>query len=188
TAGVRTRRAALMKVGTQHGSTNEILRILAAFGVDNICSSLPSMRLDENWSVEGLIRLRERVESFGISLDMVPLPLSSHYITKAEMPHIMLGKSPERDREIDAICQMIRNAARAGIPAVKYNLTILGVVRTERTPGRGGASYSTFVYDKSRHDDPPPEGGPVSTEQMWERITYFLKRVVPVAEEHKVRL
>ena len=43
-SGVRTRRAALMKVGTQHGSTNEILRILAAFGVNNICSSLPSMR------------------------------------------------------------------------------------------------------------------------------------------------
>ena len=51
----------------------------------------------------------------------------------------MLGKSPERDREIDQICQMIRNAAKAGIPAVKYNLTILGVVRTESTRGRGGA-------------------------------------------------
>ena len=47
----------------------------------------------------------------------------------------MLGKSPERDREIDDICQMIRNAAKAGIPALKYNLTILGVVRTEPHAG-----------------------------------------------------
>jgi len=187
-SGVRTRRAALMKVGTQHGSTNEILRILAAFGVNNICSSLPSMRLDENWSVEGLIRLRERVESFGISLDMVPLPLSSHYITKAEMPHIMLGKSPERDREIDAICQMVRNAARAGIPALKYNMSILGVVRTGPTPGRGGASYSTFAYEKAKQDPALTEAGPVSAEEYWERITYFLKRVIPVAEEYKVRM
>ena len=187
-SGVRARRAALMKVGTQHGSTNEILRILAAFGVDNICSSLPSMRLDENWSVEGLIRLRERVESFGISLDMVPLPLSSHYITKAEMPHIMLGKSPERDREIDAICQMVRNAARAGIPALKYNMSILGVVRTGPTPGRGGASYSTFAYEKAKQDPALTEAGPVSAEEYWERITYFLKRVIPVAEEYKVRM
>ena len=64
-------------------------------------------------------------------LEAVPLPLSSAYITKSENPNIMLGKSPERDREIDNICQMIRNAAAAGIPALKYNMTILGVVRTE---------------------------------------------------------
>ena len=64
----------------------------------------------------------------------------------------MLGKSPERDREIDGICQMIRNASRAGIPALKYNLTLLGVVRTGSTPGRGGARYSTFVYDKAKQD------------------------------------
>src|SRR5207237_6521701 len=76
----------------------------------------------------------------------------------------------------------------AGIPAVKYNLTILGVVRTQSTPGRGGARYSTFVYDKAKPEDPPAESGPVSAEAMWERITYFLERVVPVAEECKVRL
>jgi mannonate dehydratase len=181
-------RKALMKVGTQHGSSDEILGLLAAFGVNNICSSLPSRRFDDRWSVEGLVKLRERVESFGISLDMVPLPLSSSPVARAENPNIMLGKSPERDREIDAICQMIRNAARAGIPALKYNMSILGVVRTEPTKGRGGASYSTFVYDKARQDPPLTEAGPVNADQYWERITYFLERVVPVAEEHKVRL
>src|SRR5688572_3968105 len=137
-----------MKVGTQHGSTDEILSLLAAFGVNNICSSLPSPRLDDAWSVESLVKLRERVESFGIKLDMVPLPLSSHPIGRAENPNILLGKSPERDREIDAICRMIRNAAKAGLPALKYNMSILGVVRTEPTKGRGGANYSTFVYDR----------------------------------------
>ena len=184
-------RAGLPKVGTQHGSSDEILRLLAAFGVNHICSSLPSERFDESWSVEGLVKLRERVEKFGIKLEMVPLPLSSHSIARAENPNIMLGRSPERDREIDQICQMIRNSARAGIPALKYNMTILGVVRTERTPGRGGASYSTFVYDQThqaRQEPPLTEAGAVSAEQMWERITYFLKRVIPVAEEHKVKM
>jgi mannonate dehydratase len=149
---------------------------------------LPSRTFDENWSVEGLTRLRKRVESFGIKLDMVPLPLSSSLISRAENPHIMLGKSPERDREIDQICHMIRNVAKAGIPAVKYNLTILGVIRTGSTPGRGGARYSTFVYDKAPGGAPPEESGPVSEQMMWDRITYFLKRVVPVAEECKVQL
>ena len=116
----------------------------------------------DHWSAEGLSKLRERVESVGIKLDMVPLPMSSNYITRFENPNIMLGKSPERDREIDNICQMIRNAAKAGIPALKYNLSILGVVRTEPTPGRGGAKYSTFVYDKARQEPPLTEAGPVS--------------------------
>jgi mannonate dehydratase len=100
----------------------------------------------------------------------------------------MLGKSPERDREIDTICQMIRNAARAGVPALKYNLTILGVVRSEPSRGRGGAHYSTFVYEKAAQDPPLTEAGPVGAEAAWERIAYFLKRVIPVAEEYKIRM
>jgi mannonate dehydratase len=179
---------AKLKAGHQHHDSPEWLRMLAAFGVNHICSGLPSRTLDENWSVDGLMRLRERVESFGISLDMVPLPMSSAYTTRAEFPHIMLGKSPERDREIDQICQMIQNVAKAGIPAVKYNMTLLGVVRTEPTPGRGGARYSTFIYDKAIQDPPLTEAGRVDAETKWERITYFLKRVVPVAEQSKVRL
>src|SRR5262249_6932564 len=152
-----------------------------------ICSGLPSRTLDENWSVERLTRLRERVEAFGITLAMAPLPLISSPIAGAENPHIMLGQSPERDREIEQICRMIQNAGKAGIPAVKYNLTILGVVRTGRRPGRGGASYSSFVYDPAEQNT-LTEAGPVSEEMMWERITYFLERVVPVAEASKVRL
>src|SRR2546422_11156145 len=181
-------RKALMKVGTQHGDSNEILRVLAGFGVNYICSRLPSERLDDNWSVEGLSRLRERVESFGLTLAVVPLPMRANYITKAELPNIMLGKSPERDREIGDVCQMIRNTARAGIPCLKYNMTFLGVPRTEPTKGRGGAEYSTFVYDKAKQDPPLTEAGPVDADKYWERITYFLERVVPVAEEYKVKL
>jgi mannonate dehydratase len=179
---------AAMKAGHQHRSSDADLRLLAALSVNHICSALPSRTLDENWSVDGLSRLRERVERFGIKLDMVPLPLSSTPIERAENPHIMLGKSPERDREIDQICRMIRNAAKAGIPAVKYNLTILGVVRTESTRGRGGARYSTFIHSKAKQDPPLTEAGEVSAETLWERIGYFLKRVVPVAEDCKVRL
>jgi len=204
--------AGRMKLATQHDSSDEVLRAMAALGVTHICSRLPSARLDESWSVEGLTQLRERVESFGLHLEAVPLPLSSNFISKSESPHIILGKSPERDREIENICTMIRNCSKAGIHLVKYNLTILGVVRSERTTGRGGSSYSTFDYAEARRTwqppasgssepapgptpsdsntaDPPLPGiGPVSADMMWERITYFLNRVVPVAEEHKVRI
>jgi mannonate dehydratase len=179
---------ALMKVGTQHGSSDDILTVLAALGVDHVCAALPSERLDEKWSVESLRKLRDRVESFGLRLDMLPLPMSSHPIGQAEYPSILLARSPDRERAIDDVCTMIRNTAEAGIPSLKYNLTFLGVVRTEPTKGRGGAQYSTFSYAKARQELPLTEAGPVPADLYWERITYFLDRVVPVAEEHKVRL
>ncbi len=33
---------------------------------------------------------------------------------------VMLGKDPDRQREIDQVLTIIRNCARAGIPAAKY--------------------------------------------------------------------
>ena len=100
-----------MKAGTQHGDSDAILRAMAGFGVNHICSRLPSAKLDAAWSVESLTRLRERVESFGLTLDMVPLPLSSNEISRSENAEILLGKEPDRDRQIDDMCQMLRNTA-----------------------------------------------------------------------------
>ncbi len=176
------------KLGTQHKHDEASLTTFASFGVNNICSGKPSNQLDQAWSVEGLTQLRERVEKHGIRLEMVPLPLSSSPIAKVEYPDILLGKSPARDRAIDDICTMIRNCAQAGIPAVKYNMSILGVVRTPKTLGRGGAELSTFRYAEGKQDPPLTEAGPVPADLYWERITYFLDRVVPVANEAKVRL
>jgi len=177
-----------MKVGTQNGDSDDLLRAFAAFGVNNICGRLPSAKMDEAWSVEGLSRLRDRVASFGIALDMVPLPMSSVEISRAEMPAIFLGPSPERDRSIDEICQMIRNCARAGIFQVKYNFTIIGIPRSGTAPGRGGARYSEFIYANAKQDPALTIAGKVDADTYWERITHFLERVVPVAEEYKVRM
>jgi mannonate dehydratase len=181
-------RRALMKLGTQQASpTDDMLRYFAQFGVRNICGTAPRPGLKGWWEVEDLVLLRKRVEFFGIKLDLLPLPMSAAPLSRAESPNILLGKSPERDREIEIIRQNIRAAAHAGIPCLKYNLTMLGVVRTARTPGRGGSSYSTFDYEKANKDE-LTEAGRVSAEEMWDRITYFLDRVVPVADEHQVRL
>ena len=120
---------------------------------------------------------------------MVPLPMSSSEISRAEMPAIYLGKSPERDRDIDDICQMIRNCARAGIMQVKYNFTLIGdsahaAPRRDAAPSR----YSEFVYAGAKQDPPLTIAGKVDADTYWERITYFLERVVPVAEEYKVKM
>jgi mannonate dehydratase len=179
---------AKFKLGTQNSHSDASLKVFAALGVNHICSSEVAPRLDERWSVESLTRFREHVESFGIQLDMVPLPLSSVFVSRHPMKEIMLAKSPERDRQIAEICQIVRNCAQAGIPAVKYNLALLGVVRTEPTPGRGGAVSSTWDYSRASNRDELTEAGPVSADAFWERIDYFLERVVPVAAENKVKL
>jgi mannonate dehydratase len=179
---------ARMKVGTQQGDSEEVLRALAAFGVNHICGSMPSAKMDDTWSVDALSKRRDRVAARGISLEMLPLPMSSAEISRAEMPAIYLGRNPDRDRNIDDICQMLRNCSRAGIHQVKYNFTLLGVVRTGTAPGRGAARYSEFVYAGAKQDPPLTMNGKLDADTYWERITYFLERVVPVAEEFKVQL
>ncbi len=179
---------AMMKVGTQHGHSDAILRACAAFGVNNICSGLPSEKMDAAWSVDGLSKLRDTVASHGITLDMVPLPMSSAEISRAELPAIYLDASPERDRSIDDICQMIRNCARASIFQVKYNFTLIGIPRSGTAPGRGRSRYSEFVYERAKQDPPLTIAGKVDADTYWERITYFLERVVPVAAEYKVKM
>jgi mannonate dehydratase len=155
--------------------------------VNRICSGLPSAKFDEAWSIDGLSRLRERVESFGITLDMVPLPLSSSEISRSEHPAVLMATA-DRDRQIDDLCQMLRHCARAGIPAAKYNLTFIGIPRTSSTPGRGPSRYSTFDYAEGKQDPPLTIAGPIDADTYWERITYFLERIVPVAEEYRVRI
>lgn len=178
----------LMQVGHQHDHSEMTLRALAAFGVNNICSGNLGRDVEKGWSLDALGRLRKHVESFGIKLDCVPLPMASSPIARAEVPEILLAKDPQRDRAIEDICTMIRRAGQAGIPMVKYNFTFLGVVRTERTTGRGGASLSTFDYAIGKQEPPLTEAGRITEEIYWDRIEYFLKRVVPIAEEAKVKI
>jgi mannonate dehydratase len=180
-------RKAKMHVGTQHTTDDVQLGIISSFGVNHICGTEIGPKL-EDWSVDNLSKLKERVEKHGIALSMVPLPLPSAVIGKAEMPAVMMGQSPQRDRDIEALQQMIKNCAKVGIPAVKYNMSILGVQRIGRTPGRGSATYSTWNYEKAPNKDKLTEVGALSADAYWERIDYFLARMVPVAAEYKIRM
>jgi mannonate dehydratase len=178
-----------LKLGTQHGDSDDILTVLAAFGVNHICALPSGLDKDKggDWSVDALSRKREHIESYGLKADALRL-IHPTYISNSEIRYVMMGKSPERDREIDAVRDKIRNAARAGFPILTYNLTMLGVVRTKSAPGRGGATYSTFNYQDASDADKMTEAGRVTSEESWERITYFVSHVMPVAEEYKVRL
>ncbi|MEI8089675.1 MAG: mannonate dehydratase [Opitutaceae bacterium] len=177
-----------MKAGHQHDHTPTTLRALAAFGVKNICSGKVGRGLGDGWSVDDLKRLRQHVESFGIALDCVPLPLSAAYITEGEHPEVLLDKNPERDRTLELLGQMIRNCGAAGIPMVKYNLTFIGVVRTGTKVGRGGATLKSFDYSQLKPGAEMTPAGRITEEIYWDRIGTFLKKIVPIAEEAKVKI
>jgi mannonate dehydratase len=181
---------ALMKLGCQSGPADEThIAYLARYGVRNFCASVqtPPDRLYP--TVEELNQLRDTANKYGVSLDMIDPPfLASTHIDNEKHPAIMLGQSPERDRDIEAFQTVIRNCAAAGVPCVKYNMSLLGVERTGRTQGRGDAAYSTWRLQDAHPPAPLTRAGRVDADTYWERITYFLERVVPVAAENKVRL
>jgi len=184
-----SRRPVRMVVGTQRfPTTPEILNYVKRHGVDHVCGFPPAPGDRGYWTVDELEQTRERCESHGVTLDMVALPfLSSSHIDREKRGAIMLGKSPERDRDIEHINIMTANCAQAGIPAWKYNMSLLGVPRVEPTLGRGGSRYSTWKFSAAKADPPLTRAGRVTAEDAWERITYFLERVMPVCEEYKIR-
>src|SRR5215813_10213550 len=64
----RKRKPANLKLGTQHGDSDDILTVMAAFGVNHICAEPPSQEKDP-WSPDALARKREHIESFGLHVD-----------------------------------------------------------------------------------------------------------------------
>lgn len=180
----------LFKLGCQSAPTNDThLKYLARYSVRNICGypEIADGRLYA--TVDELKKMRDLAEKNGITVDCIAPPfLESSHIDREKHPAIMLAQSPERDRDIADLQTMIKNCAAAGIPSFKYNMSILGVIRSGTTPGRGDCKYSTWSLKNAHPATPLTRAGQVDADAAWERITYFLDHIVPVANEYKVRM
>jgi len=176
-----------MYLGTQVAARDDDdFQVWAQLGIKHVCAD-PAGN-PHHWSLEILERHRARLESFGLVLDMVQLPMNSRPLEEQHSQNVVLGKSPERDREIDSICALIERLAKAGIPSAKYNFNIIGIPRTPHATGRGGSKNEAFRWAEADHDAKPGLAGVVDPEENWARIEYFLARVVPVATQYKIRL
>ena len=141
-----------MHPGCQHGGTGKKnLEFLARHGVFHIDGGSPKFIKGVGWDLEDSLKKKEECEKYGIRLDAYHLPLSSAGINKVSTPNIMLGKSPERDREIEMIQQMIEVAGKSDVRLLLYNTTIQPILRTGRTTDskRGNAQYSTWNYEEA---------------------------------------
>lgn len=160
---------------------------LRQVGVEEAVGVLPRSFADwrahapeQPWDSGPLVLYRRQVADAGLRLTVLE--------DNPPMDRLRLGL-PGREEELEHVLTLIRNMGRLGIEVLCYNW--MAVVSWSRTSpallGRGGATVTGFDLGVWDDADPAP-GAPVSEEQLWETLAWFLERAVPVAEEAGVKL
>jgi len=131
------------------------------------------------WTDAQIRQIKDRIEAEGLKLGNLMLH---------DFRDVILGR-PGRDRDIENVQESIRVAGRVGVPVVEYNFYALRAMGGYYTkPGRGGVEYAAHDFDRAKDLPVLPDVGEHHADALWERYEYFLKAVVPVAEEAGVRL
>jgi mannonate dehydratase len=191
-------------VGQFHDLTDERLRFAAQIGATGLQVNNPTIPGETRWQQSDVRGLVEKVEAAGLRFEAIEnVPV--HFYDK-----VMTG-APGRDEQIENYCATIRAVARAGVPVLGYHFMPNSVWTTDfAAQTRGGATARKFDMAAvelvasdieamkrmmpttlGRQSSMPVFGkdGPVITEaQMWSNYDYFIKAVLPVAEEEGLRL
>ncbi len=151
-------------------------------GVDLAVGGLPfdSLQAGEApWDYAPLLRMQQRYEAGGFKLAVIE--------ARPPLNNAKRGL-PGRDEEIATVCTLLETMGRLGIPVWCYEwMTDFNWVRTNlSTPSRGGSMVTSFDYGDVPNE--PTELGPISEDQLWVNLQYFLDRVLPVAERCNVKL
>src|SRR5437867_2737124 len=135
------------------------------------------------------IHLKQRVEAAGLKVWNIGNS-NVH-----NMPEVTLNL-PGRDQKIEEYKSYLRNLARAGIFYTTYAHMGNGIWSSDRETTRGGAPARAFNLSKNPKgywvgkvfEGPLTHGRKYNKEELWENYTYFIKQVVPVAEELGIRI
>ena len=172
-------------------------------GVSGIVSALHEIAPADPWPLESLERLAQRINSAGLDFAVVEsVPIHED---------IKLGR-PSRDRLIDNYCTSVRHIGAMGIPVICYNfMPVFDWTRTSLDmPLPDGSNTLEFSdgelsrIDLSRGAAELPGWATsyapdelrallaayreLDAEALWENLSYFLERVVPVAAEAGVKM
>ncbi|MEO8737703.1 MAG: mannonate dehydratase [Edaphobacter sp.] len=157
------------------GITDQAIREVKQLGVDHVLMGGPRMP----WTEAELRPMMDKCKAGGLQISNMMI---------GGFPNTVYGR-PGRDQEIEHFKDSIRAAGKVGMPTIEYNFyahrAIEGYYEVE---GRGGAGLTGFDIARMKGLQPLPEEGVHTLEQMWANITYFLKAVIPVAEQSGVRL
>lgn len=117
----------------------------------------------------------------------------------------LLLDGPAKSRQLEGLKRLLRDMRRLGIRVLGYNFSLAGVWgRTHGPFARGQAAVPAFRGDRLSEQTPLPKGvlnnivydpaappepiAPVSSDELWDRLRFFVRGLVPVAEEEGVRL
>lgn len=189
----------------QAGATHIVAHLTDYFRTDDslgTASGADSWGYTDNhgqyWTYEELRDLRAAVEAEGLTLAAL------ENFDPAFWYDVLLD-GPRKAEQLEGIKQIIRNMGKAGIPVMGYNFSIAGVWgRVHGNWARGDADSVGFLGPDGPEETPIANGmvwnmtydrdaapgtvGPVTSEQLWARLTDFLEAIIPVAEEAGVRL
>lgn len=133
------------------------------------------------WDYMHLLRLKQGFADRGLDLQVIETAPLFHELIKRG--------APERDEMIQRFCELVENLGRVGIPVMCHNfMAVHGWMRTSLAiPARGGALVTGYDH-RLMQNAPLTEYGRISEESLWENMTAFLRKVVPVAEKSGVYL
>ena len=182
-----------IKVGTYAvNPTEENMFFLKQLGVTWI-SSGDANRQTSN--AEGFLKIRQQWEAGGFKV-YNESSRTSPIGAVINVPEIVLNL-PGREEKIEAFLNYIRYLGQAGIPYMTYGFEGNGNWRSgqARLPrGYSGSdcdlSSPNFRggWDGKTFREPVSHGRVYKEEEIWDNWTYFIKKVVPVAEQAGVRV
>jgi mannonate dehydratase len=179
------RKNTLMHVGGDYHSvagsgitSKQNLEYNLRYGVTHLTAQVGRRAQDGGWDLDELKKMKDDCDRYGVNLEAI----------RMDANYIMLRKGPERDRELDNIIGNIQKASQVGVKIITHHWTVIPIRRNRQTEGRGKTTYSGFKLEDNWKDLPVGKAGRVSSEDYWERISYFLEKVIPAAKQYDVRM
>ena len=187
-----------MKIGVRSGNGAadrlQFARQIGADGASIWASACPGYTERCYLTVDNVLEMRARCDRY--ELELTGIGLGGECLKNQ-----LLGL-PQRDREIENVCRTIRSIGEAYQDGAQSPVIIIDQRTTywapkgpswhpgyERLPvGRGGAVLQTFDGERIQGELDDKPAGEVSREEVWSRIAHLYERIVPVAEEARVRL
>jgi mannonate dehydratase len=169
-----------------HDFSDDFMQFLQQLGVECVKITGAKLMPPQGQGVvpeDELKKLQDRLGKHDLTLDVFLLPQGP----ETQYWQTRFGR-PERDREIEDVCRTIEICGRNGVPVIEWTWSIIDVYGSDFGPwGRGGAGIRRYDFDKIKHVE-AEAGWAVEADEMWERLEWFLRRIVPAAEAAGVKL
>jgi len=150
------------------------------------------------WDKELLGSLKKEINENGLELEALENINPLHW-------HDILLDGPKKNEQLEGLKKILQSMGKVGIPIMSYCFSIAGVWGWERGNYARGSAESVALIEGSRDfQEPIPDGmvmnmrykkgepnkfvPETSEKEVWERLEFFLEKILPVAEENNVIL